>query len=129
MNIFEYGAKNKVRFNTDVGRITVEDLYDLPLDSDKKVSLNSVAKTVNAELKSSEEESFVATVTAANTEAQTKLDIVKHIISQRLTAVEAKRTLATTNARKALIAGILEEKQNDSLRGMSVEELQAELRK
>lgn len=127
MDKFEYAFKNKLRYNTPVGFITTEDLYDLPLDSAKKVSLNSVAKSVNNEIKASEEESFVTTATTKNTEAQIKLDIIKHIIKDRLEENKAKQDAAANKARRELIASIIEEKQNSALKELTLEELQAEL--
>ena len=129
MNIFEYSAKNKLRYFTDRGYITTEDLYDLPLESREKVSLNSVAKAVNKELKNLEEESFVTTVTPANTSAQVKLSVVKEIIRQRLELAQAKKDTEHQKARKEIIAAVIAEKQNDNLKNMSLEELQAELAK
>jgi len=129
MNIFEYGAKNKLRFSTEAGSITTEDLYDLPLDSTKKVSLNSVAKKVNQQIKSFEEESFVTTATPANTEAHIKLDIIKHVIKERIEQAMIKKNAENDKARRELISGIIAEKQNESLKNMSMEELQAELQK
>ena len=129
MNIFEYAIKNKVRYDTKVGLIKTEDLYTLPLTSEKMVSLNSVAKGVNSELKASEEESFVTVATKSNTLARIKLEIVKHIIAERLEETEIKKAAATDEVRKQLITAIIADKQNDSLKEMSLEELRAELLK
>ena len=129
MNIFEYAIKNKLRYTTNhtVGLITTEDLYSLPLDSTHKISLNSVAKEVNRELKNCQEESFVTAATEGNTLASIKLEVVKFVIAERLKEAEAKKTLKDIQAKKAAIADIIVDKQNDALKSMSIEELQAEL--
>lgn len=129
MNIFEYAAKNKLRFTSSVGSLTVEDLYDLPLQSTKNVSLDSVAKAANNEIKSSQEESFVTTASPQNTVAQLKLDIVKHIIADRLEERDRARQAAENKQRREKIADIIADKQDDALKNMSLEELQAELAK
>lgn len=58
VNNFEIASRLKLRFETAVGMISTEDLWTLPLTSNSKVSLDSLAVSLNKELKGSEE-SFV----------------------------------------------------------------------
>ena len=55
MNMFEFAVRNKVRFPFK-GLITVEDLWDLSVRE-----LDNIFKTLNAQMKKSEEESLLAT--------------------------------------------------------------------
>ena len=57
-NMFEKAVKGKYRFPYK-GQIAVEDLYDLPLGS-----LDTVFKTLNAEVKKTDEESLLQTKSA-----------------------------------------------------------------
>jgi hypothetical protein len=129
MDIFEYGTRNGVRFSSTSGLVTIEDLWSLPLTSQRRLSLDAVAKQVNSELKEEQEESFVTVATTKNVEAQVKLDIVKHIISVRLEENAIKQSAAVNKAKKNAIADIIADKQNDALKEMTLEQLTAEYNK
>lgn len=128
MSIFEQASRLKLRFDSTKGQLATEDLWGLPLVSDRSESLNSIAKRVNKELKAEGEEDFVGTKTAKSATLNLKLDIVKHIISVRLAENEAKHAKAATETKKALLEEILAKKKNEALEGKSIEELEAELK-
>lgn len=123
-NVIEEAVRKGVRFTSDRGNITTEDLYQLPLQSQRGVSLDSVAVQCNRELKALTEESFVAERSAQNTEAQLKMDVVKHIIDIRKAEREAAKNLAEKKERKEKILRALESKQNAELDNASKEDLQ-----
>ena len=74
--IFEYATRNKVRFPFE-GMISVEDLWDLSL-----TNLDSIYKTLNKQVKQSEEESLLSTKASVDTELEVQIAIVKHIVAQ-----------------------------------------------
>jgi hypothetical protein len=119
-NMFEYATRNKLRFDSSVGAISVEDLWDLPLTSTRNAAtLDSVARTISRELKDETEESFV--VTSANRKKkllENKLDIVKHIIQVKLAEAEATRSRAARSEEKKKLLEILAEKETQSLVSM-----------
>lgn len=127
-NIFEQASRDKLRFPSVKGRISVEDLWDLPLTSRSGFDLDSVAKAVNADLKSSAEESFVNTVAnPAKRAHELQLEVVKHIIAVRIKERDdAKNREARLEERRRLLA-VLEEKNAESLRGMSAEDIMKRL--
>lgn len=66
MNIFELATRQKLRFASAKGDLTTEQLWDLPLlisspTRDVKVDLDTLARSINHELKAQAEESFVST--------------------------------------------------------------------
>ena len=124
--MFEKATRQQLRFNTKKGLLSVEDLWTLPLKTNLsvQVDLDEVAKTVHQELKSSEEVSFVAPVTASNTTAQLKMDIVKHIIAVKLAEKEAAEKAREVKEKKQKIMSIIAQKQDESLMNSSVEDLQ-----
>ena len=81
--IFEFAARNKIRFPYK-GLITVEDLWDLSL-----TNLDSIYKTLNKQVKQSEEESLLNTKASVDTELEVQIAIVKHIVSVKLAEKEA----------------------------------------
>lgn len=117
MNIFEIATKNKFRFPYR-GMISVEDLWDLNLNQ-----LDGIYKTLNKEIKQTNEESLLSVKDAADVELQAKIDIVKHIFASKQQEI-ANRTIAAENAeKKRRILDIIAQKQEASLQNKSEEEL------
>ena len=124
--MFEQASRQKLRFETKKGMLTVEDLWLLPLKATNTsaVDLDEVAKTAHQALKMSEEISFVAPITPRNTLDQLKMDIVKHIIAVKIAEREAAQKSRDVNDKKQLIMSIISQKKNDELASASVEDLQ-----
>ena len=120
--MFEEATRLKLRFNTGLGNLAVEDLWDLPLLGEK-ASLDSIAKWLNKAIKEESEESFVVKKTIANAVLNLKFEIVKHIIDVKLEEAERREKAAETKAKKERIMAILEEKQDDDLKSKSADEL------
>ena len=116
-NIFEYAARNKVRFPFK-GMISVEDLWDLSL-----TNLDSIYKTLNKEVKQSEEESLLTTKTNVDTELEIQIAIVKHIVSVKLEEQEIREKAAAKKAQKQKIMSIIATKEDEALQNTSVEDL------
>lgn len=122
MSIFEKAAKKKLRFTSNKGLLSVEDLFDLSL-----TSLDNIAKAVNRKLKDEVEESFIQKKSNSSTELELQLEILKHIIKHKIDTEEANKKRAETIAKKQQIEQILIRKQSQELENLSVEELKAML--
>ena len=130
MNIFEQASKKKIRFSSNRGDLTAEQLWDMPLQSKSGFDLDTIAKEVNRGIKESSEESFVTTkASSATTTLELQLEVLKHIIAVKIeaAAVAAKRT--DNEARRAKLIEALENKQNSELNNMSTEDILKELEK
>jgi len=115
--IFEYAAKHKLRFPYR-GSITTEDLYDLsPADLDR------IYKTLAREAKKNEEESLLADKKDEDVDLNVKIDIIKHIVTEKLAAIERAKKAAATKMQAEKIRAIIAEKQEAALKEMSPEEL------
>jgi len=122
---FEQAAQIKLRFDTTQGRLTVEDLFDLPLTSlSGRVNLNDIAKGLARQIKTAEEvTSFVDTVPSGPGAALTlAFDLVKHGI--RVAERDATATAMKKKEEKQKILALIADKQDEALRGKSLEELQ-----
>lgn len=122
---FEKALRNKYRFVSKVGVITTEDLFDLPLTSERRASLNDVAKTLAKEIREQGEEDFVSTSTnSVKKQLEDKLEIVKYIIQLRqeesAKAVEAKQN----EAQREKIMQVIQAKKDQALLDMPLEELE-----
>lgn len=124
--MFEKASRQKFRFITSQGVLTVEDLWDLPLSSESgRANLDDIAKAINRQLKASvEEESFVSQPKKSDDSAKTMFEIVKHIISVKLTENEAKKKQCENKLKKQQILAIIAKKQDAALEGTPLEELQ-----
>jgi len=117
--------RQKYRFESSKGALTLEDLFDLPLlpKPGNPICLDNVAKTINKLLKETESESFVVTETSTDRTLHNKLEIVKHIIGIRLTEQEAAAKAAETKAKKQQLLALIEQKQTEHLAGLDIEKL------
>jgi hypothetical protein len=123
--VFEKAVRLKLRFPSPQGGLTVEDLWDLPLISNRAANLNSIAKEISRKLKAEGEEDFVNPKSGADTVLQLQLDIVKHVIQVKQAENEASRLLVERRQKKERIMEIIAKKQDAELEGKPLEELTA----
>ena len=124
MNIFEYAAKNKLRFdNPRGGSLQVEDLYSLPMEGN--VSLNTVAINLHNRIKNTEV-SFVSPVKADDS-LTVSLEIVKHIIADKQATKAKKAEQASRAAERKVIREALARKKEEKLLSSDVSVLEARL--
>lgn len=115
--MFEKAVRLKLRF-THKGLCTVEDLWDIPLES-----LDRIFKDLKIELKTQKEESLLETRSKEDEIFDLKIAVVKHIVEVRLSEQKARKELAAKSDKKQKLLGIIAEKQDNALRDMSVDEL------
>jgi len=120
---FEKATRLKLRFETTKGNVTVEDLWDLPVTARMGVSLESIARKLDAEIKNESAFSFVSEKTTTNNLSRLKFDIVKHIADVRLLEIETKENKMAKDLKREKLLTIIENKENNSLENMSVEDL------
>ena len=127
-NLFLQATREKFRFESLKGDLSVEQLWDLPLTSRTGVDLDTVAKAVNADLKASNEESFVnVNNNPAVSRLQAKLEVVKAIIEVKLAQAEATKKRAEKAAERQRLMEVLHSKKDQELQGLSVEEIERRL--
>ena len=122
--MFDKATRQKFRFDTSVGPLGVEDLWDLPLTSKRGPNLDDIAKVLHKQLKSGDDVSFVEPARKSDEIVQLKFDLVKHVIDTRL--VESKAALEAKDKaeKKQRVLAIMADKQDESLKSMSLEDLQ-----
>lgn len=127
-NLFLQATREKFRFESPKGDLSVEQLWDLPLTSRTGFDLDTVAKAVNADLKASNEESFVnVNNNPAVSRLQAKLEVVKAIIEVKLAQAEATKKRAEKAAERQRLMEVLHSKKDQELQGLSVEEIERRL--
>lgn len=125
-NIFEQASRAKLRFDAPKGSLTVEDLWDLNLQS-----LNALAKVFNKGIKEEEAEDFLD----ENKESKginllkLKFDITLHILRAKQDEIKKAGEAEARKETKQKILAILEKKRDGALEEKSEEELIEELDK
>ena len=117
MDIFEYAAENKLRFPYK-GSISTEDLYDLGVEE-----LDMIFKTLNREVKKSNEESLLAKKSDADTKLNVKIEIIKKIVSKKLAEIEESKNAIMKKRKNEKIMELIAQKQDENLRSLSIDEL------
>ena len=117
-NMFEVATRNKFRFPFK-GLISVEDLWELSVDN-----LDSIFKSLNSEMKKTKEESLLGTKTREDEVLETKIEIVKYIVSVKLAEKEQRERAFLNKERNQKIMDIIAAKKDAELQNMSIEELE-----
>lgn len=129
INIFEQAARKRLRFNTGVGMLSVEDVWQLPLIHPKNTNLDSLAMNLQDELSTTTRTSFVHKAETKDEDAQLRFDIVLHIISVKLAEREEAEKAKTRSEQRQRIMALIERKENEQFDQKSIDELRAELNK
>ena len=116
--LFIVASRQKFRFPFK-GVATVEDLWNLDVRD-----LDTIFKALNSQKKQAQEESLLSTKSKEDAVLEAKIEIVKYIVATKLDEADQKRIRAEQREKKNRIAEILADKQDEELRGKSVEELQ-----
>jgi hypothetical protein len=124
VNIFEAATRQKLRFTTNRGQISVEDLWDLSLEE-----LDNVAKSANKQVKESSEESFIQKQSTADKKLSLRLDVVVSIINTKLEEQEKRKAAADRKVKRDQIMELISQKETTALGNKSLAALRAELDK
>ena len=118
--MFEKAARMKVRFPFK-GSCSAEDLWDLSVEN-----LDGIYKTLKKQERETEEASLIERrASAASTLLALQIDIVKHVFTVKVAEAAERKTAADKKAQKEKILSLIAEKQDEALKGKSVEELTA----
>lgn len=127
--IYKFAAQKAVRFESNRGSLTVEQLFQMPLKAEGGFDLDTVARTVNNELKGMSEESFVNITTdnPRKKELEVMLEIVKDVIKTKQDEKEAQVNRLKKVAERKKILDALAAKKDQALTAATVEDLEKQL--
>lgn len=125
MSIYKLASQLGIRFQTSQGPLTVEQLWSL-----KITALSNLVKATKKALNkdNDNELSFLDDDITVNQEDQLRFDIAKDIYLTKKAENEAIRTTQDKKAFEQKILNLIAEKQEDSLKGKTIEELEALLK-
>lgn len=127
--MFEKALRKKYRYPSNKGDISSEQLWDLPLQSKTSFDLDTVARTINRQLREIEDDSFVDTGTnPAKTELADKLAIVVYVIKAKQAENEAARDTAAKKAERDTLLEALHDAKKAEILKLSPAELEARIK-
>ena len=116
--MFEKATRLKLRFQTNVGMLAVEDLWDLSLQG-----LNGLAKSLNRDIKESEETDFLKEISSENIVTKLQFDIVLHVLNTKKSEADDRKNAAVRKEKKEKLLAILARKQDSALEDMSEDDI------
>lgn len=128
--MFEKASRQKLRFESPVGLLSTEDLWDLPLTSKTgRANLDDIARALHVKIKDGADVSFVTPAEPADEALDLRFNVVKHIIDVRVAERDKKAEAAARAEQKRKLLDLIGQKQDEELSAKSIEELRAELEK
>jgi hypothetical protein len=123
--MYKSASQLRLRFSTNRGPLSVEQLWDL-----SQTELGNLIKSTKRILKKNDDDelSFLETTKVVDVENQLRFDILKDVYLTKQKSMEELRDAAVIKAHNQKILTLIAEKKDDSLKGMSVEELEALLK-
>lgn len=129
--IFETATRNKTRFESIQGLLSVEQLWDLPLTttSPNRTSLDAIALTIQEKLDNAPRKSFVSEnqENVALDELKDKMEIILHIIKVKKEENAHKANAKAIATKKEELKALIESKKVEAMGSKSIDELEAEL--
>lgn len=126
-NVFEVASRKAFHFTSNKGELTTEQLWSLPLSAANQFDLNNVAIALNNSLKGFEESFVAVKATPGKADLETKLEIVKYIISVRQEEAAKRAEAAEKAAKREKLLQALANKQDEAVKAMSQEDILKQL--
>ena len=126
MSNYKQASKLQLRFQTNRGNLSVEQLWSLSL-----TDLASAIKAVKKVLKGTDNDdelSFLDENKTVDTENQLRFNILKDIYVDKQTALKEARLAQDRKAYEQKILNLIAEKNEEALKEKSIEELEALLK-
>lgn len=123
--MFDQATRLKLRFNSNKGLLSVEQVWDLSL-----TALNEIAKDLSRQVKAaaSDEEDFIGANSSVDSQLQLRFDVVKAIIGVKLKERDDSKDAAERRANNQAIMELIQRKKQQELEGKSIAELEALLK-
>ena len=118
--MYKEALQNTLRFKTNKGMISTEDLFDLSLQN-----LDTLAIMLDKKISEAPKKSFIEELPAEENDDELRFSIVKDVINIKLKARKDNIDKAQINARNKRIAELIAKKEDEALENKSIEELRA----
>jgi len=123
MENFKQATKQKLRFQTNKGVLSVEQLWDLSL-----TDLDILAVSLQEAYENSKGKSFLTKKSTKDATIKLQFDVCLDILQTKVEEAEAVKELAENKAHNQKILQLIAEKKDDELKGKSVKQLETMLK-
>lgn len=123
MSNFLEATRQKLRFQTNKGLLSTEQLWDLSLSD-----LDTLAVSLEEQHAESGKKSFLVKRSVKDKTAKLRFEIALEVLQVKMEEAEAVKQKAEDKAHNEKILAIIADKQDESLKGKSVKQLEAMLR-
>ena len=117
--IYKQAIRQKLRFQSEKGALTTEQLWDLNIND-----LDKLAITLKDESEKSERKTFLSKKTDENTVSKLKFDIVYDVLTTKMDEVEIALKAKTAREHNQKIEAIIAKTKEVALSNKSIEELE-----
>lgn len=126
MEIFKKASKKKLRFNTNRGVLSVEQLWDLSREEIRHLVIvaRNIAKKSSGEVNDSELSFLDSPAKAKATDDELRFEILKDIYLTKKTAEEKAQKRAEVKANNKKILELIARKQDEALEKKSIKDLE-----
>ena len=123
MENFKLASQQKLRFQTNRGLLSTEQLWDLSLED-----LDALAVSLETEHKQSAKKSFLVKTSVKDKTAKLRFDVVLDVLNTVVAEQEAAAEAFEVKEHNKKIITLIAEKQDESLKGKSIKQLEAMLK-
>lgn len=123
MENFKLASQQKLRFQTNRGLLSSEQLWDLSLEE-----LDTLAVSLETEHKQSAKKSFLVKTSIKDKTAKLRFDLVLDVLNTVVAEKEAAAEALEIKEHNKKIITLISEKQDESLKGKSIKQLEAMLK-
>ena len=118
--MFKQASKLKLRFQVPSGTVSTEQLWDMSLPA-----LDKLTVALETASKRTAKKSFLTVSSPDDKEATLKFKIALAILEERVEELEASKNEESNKRHNAKIDALIAEKQDESLKSKTIEELEA----
>lgn len=123
MENFKLASQQKLRFQTNKGLLSTEQLWDLSLED-----LDALAVSLETEHKESGKKSFLVKTSAKDKTAKLRFDVALDVLNTKVEEMQAAQEAAEIKEHNKKIIALISEKKDESLKGKSIKQLEGMLR-
>lgn len=117
--MYKQAAQLKLRFSTNLGQLSAEQLWDLTLPQ-----LDQLAVSLEEAYKKSKGKSFLDTRTTKDAMIKLQFDIVLDVLTTKKEASDTAKAALAVKAHNNKILELIAGKKDEALAGKSIEELE-----
>jgi len=121
--MYKEAVRQQLRFSTPKVNLSLEQLWSLTPNE-----LDTLAVSLDTEYNESGKKSFLVKRSVKDKTAKLKLDIVLDVLNTISEEIEVARTKAEDKAHNKKILELISEKQDETLKGKSIKQLEALLK-